>query len=227
MSNTPSRRSRLGYWASWPQSSIAQNHAPAFNSGGSLIGIEAVFTTVGEHGCRQERGTRSEIFRRRRTIMNLNIWQILVLALLQGVTELFPISSLGHTVILPGLLGWGDLVRNQQFLPLIVALHLGTSIALVVYFWRDCYQVGRSLVVSIKQGEIRTGTQEWVGWLIIIGCVPAGVLGVSLETPLKQLIATPLVATCFFVVNNSVLFLASSMRRPAPMPGVNPTTPTQ
>ncbi len=94
--------------------------------------------------------------------MNLNIWQILLLALLQGVTELFPISSLGHTVILPGLLGWGDLVRNQQFLPLVVALHLGTSIALVAYFWRDWYQVGRTLVVSIKQGEIRTGTQEWV-----------------------------------------------------------------
>jgi len=65
--------------------------------------------------------------------MNLNIWQILFLALLQGVTELFPISSLGHTVILPALLGWGDLVRNPNFLPLIVALHLGTSIALFIY----------------------------------------------------------------------------------------------
>ncbi len=147
--------------------------------------------------------------------MNLNIWQILILALLQGVTELFPISSLGHTVILPGLLGWGDLVRNQQFLPLIVALHLGTSIALVVYFWRDWYQVGRSVVVSIKQGEIRTGTQEWVGWLIIIGCIPAGLLGVSLETPLKQLFATPLVAASFLVVNGCILFVGEMLRRRA------------
>jgi undecaprenyl-diphosphatase len=147
--------------------------------------------------------------------MNLNLWQILVLALLQGVTELFPISSLGHTVILPGLLGWGDLVRNQQFLPLIVALHLGTSIALVVYFWRDWYQVGRTLVVSIKQGEIRTGTQEWVGWLIIIGCIPAGLLGVSLETTLKQLFATPLVAASFLVVNGCILFVGEVLRRRA------------
>ncbi|HEX4207359.1 MAG TPA: undecaprenyl-diphosphate phosphatase [Ktedonobacteraceae bacterium] len=145
--------------------------------------------------------------------MNLNIWQILVLALLQGVTELFPISSLGHTVILPGLLGWGDLVRNQQFLPLIVALHLGTSIALVVYFWRDWYQVGRSVVVSLKQGEIRRGTQEWVGWLIIIGCIPAGLLGVTLETPLKQLFATPLVAASFLVVNGCILFVGEVLRR--------------
>ncbi|HEX7734855.1 MAG TPA: undecaprenyl-diphosphate phosphatase, partial [Ktedonobacteraceae bacterium] len=147
--------------------------------------------------------------------MNLNIWQILVLALLQGVTELFPISSLGHTVILPGLLGWGDLVRNEQFLPLIVALHLGTSIALVLYFWRDWYQVGRTLVVSIKQGEIRTGTQEWVGWLIIIGCIPAGLLGVTLETPLKQLFASPVIAAAFLIVNGGILFVGELQRRRA------------
>ena len=159
--------------------------------------------------------------------MNLNIWQMLVLALLQGVTELFPISSLGHTVILPGLLGWGDLVRNQQFLPLVVALHLGTSIALVVYFWRDWYQVGRTLVVSVKQGEIRTGTQEWVSWLIIIGCIPAGLLGVSLETPLKQLFATPLVAASFLVVNGCILFVGEVLRRRAERQGVSAPTERQ
>ena len=69
--------------------------------------------------------------------MNLTIWQTIFLALLQGVTELFPISSLGHTVILPGLFGWGDLVRNNSFLPLIVALHLGTSVD------RSCYHCSR------------------------------------------------------------------------------------
>ena len=143
------------------------------------------------------------------------------------MTELFPVSSLGHTVILPGLLGWGDLVRNQQFLPLIVALHLGTSIALVASFWREWYEVGRTLVVSIKQGEIRTGTQEWVGWLIIIGCVPAGLLGVSLETPLKELFATPLVAAGFLVVYGSILLLGEVLRRRARTPAVNATTARQ
>lgn len=145
--------------------------------------------------------------------MNLNIWQIIFLALLQGVTELFPISSLGHTVIFPGLFGWGDLVRNNSFLPLIVALHLGTSIALVIYFWRDWFQVGRTLVKSIKEGEVRTGTEEWVSFLIIIGCVPAGLLGVFLETPLKLLFASPLIASIFLVVNGSLLFLGERMRR--------------
>ena len=147
--------------------------------------------------------------------MNLNIWQTIFLALLQGVTELFPISSLGHTVIFPGLFGWGDLERNEAFLPIIVALHLGTSIALVIYFWRDWFQVCRSLVKSVKEGEVKTGTEEWVSFLIIIGCIPAGLLGVFLEKPLKLLFATPLVASTFLVVNGSLLFLGEAMRRRA------------
>jgi undecaprenyl-diphosphatase len=147
--------------------------------------------------------------------MNLNIWQILVLALLQGVTELFPISSLGHTVILPGLLGWGDLVRNQQFLPLVVALHLGTSIALVVYFWRDWLQVMVAIFTSLKNAEIRKGSEEWIGWLIIIGCIPGAVLGVTLQGPLTQLFSSGVIAAAFLVVNGAVLFLGETLRRRA------------
>jgi len=144
--------------------------------------------------------------------VNLNIWQTIFLALLQGITELFPISSLGHTVILPGLFGWGNLVGNDSFLPLIVALHLGTSIALVIYFWRDWFQVCSSVVKSIKEGEVRTGTEEWVSFLIIIGCIPAGLLGVFLEKPLKLLFASPLIASTFLIVNGSLLFLGERMR---------------
>lgn len=147
--------------------------------------------------------------------MNLNVWQTFFLALLQGVTELFPISSLGHTVILPGLFGWGDLVRDKNFLPLIVALHLGTSIALVIYFWRDWFLVGQTLIKSVKEGEVRTGTEEWVSWLIIIGCIPAGLLGIFLKDPLEQLFASPLIAATFLVVNGSVLFLGEGLRRRA------------
>src|SRR5260370_15924698 len=223
MSNTPSLLSRSGCWVSLPRLSIAQQHA-LNKRRFRLIGI-ATFCSRSGHarGFREKSALQKRIARKRKN-MNLNIWQILVLALLQGVTELFPISSLGHTVILPGLLGWGDLVRNQQFLSLVVALHLGTSIALVVYFWRDWYQVGRTLVVSVKQGEIRTGTQEWVGWLIIIGCIPAGLLGVSLETPLKQLFAAPLVAASFLVVNGCLLFVGEVLRRRAERQGVSAPT---
>ena len=153
--------------------------------------------------------------------MNLTIWQTIFLALLQGVTELFPISSLGHTVILPGLFGWGNLVTDTGcggqscFLPLIVALHLGTSLALVLYFWRDWLQVGRTLLKSMQSGEVRLrpGTEEWVSWLILIGCIPAGLLGLFLETPLKQLFASPVIAAAFLVVNGSVLFAGERMIR--------------
>lgn len=147
--------------------------------------------------------------------LNIDIWKTLVLALLQGITELFPISSLGHTVIIPGLIGWGDLIHNQNFLPLIVALHLGTSIALVIYFWRDWLQVLLTLFNSIKEGEVKTGTEEWVSWLIIIGCVPAGILGVLLKSPLEKLFSSPLIAATFLVVNGSVLFAGEQLRRRA------------
>lgn len=153
--------------------------------------------------------------------MNLNIWQVIFLSLLQGVTELFPISSLGHTVILPGLFGWGDLINDTAcgghscFVPLIAALHLGTSIALVIYFWRDWFQVGRTVVKSVQTRSIRRGTEEWVSLLIIVGCIPAGLLGLLLEKPLKEIFASPLLASAFLVLNGSVLFFGEGMRRRA------------
>ncbi len=153
--------------------------------------------------------------------MNLNIWQIIFLAILQGVTELFPISSLGHSVIIPGLLGWGNIINNTScggqscFLPIIVSLHLGTSIALVIYFWRDWFQIVLTLAKNIKEGEVHTGTEEWVSWLIIIGIIPAGILGVLFETTFKQLFASPAIAAAFLVVNGSILFAGERMRRRA------------
>jgi undecaprenyl-diphosphatase len=151
--------------------------------------------------------------------MHLTLVQAIVLALLQGVTELFPISSLGHTVILPGLLGWGNLQTDTScggqscFLPFITSLHLGTSVALLIYFWRDWLQVGRTLVVSIRDGEVKKGDASWVSWLIIIGCIPAGLLGVFLETPLKRVFGSPLLAATFLIVNGSVLFAGEQLRR--------------
>lgn len=153
--------------------------------------------------------------------MNLNIWQALFLGLLQGVTEPFPVSSLGHTVIIPGLFGWGYLQSGTScagqscFLPFNTALHLGTSVALVIYFWRDWLRVILTLFNSIKKGEVRTGTDDWVSWLIIIGIIPAGLIGVALESTLKQLFNSPVIASAFLVVNGSILFAGERMRRRA------------
>lgn len=150
--------------------------------------------------------------------MNLTIWQTIFLALLQGITELFPISSLGHTVILPGLLGWASIQTDTAcggqscFLPLVTALHLGTSIALLIFFWREWLQVLQTLVKNVKEGEVRTGTEDWVSWLIIIGSIPAGLLGLFLQDYLKALFASPMLAAAFLVVNGSILFAAERWR---------------
>jgi undecaprenyl-diphosphatase len=151
--------------------------------------------------------------------MDLNFWQVIFLALLQGVTELFPISSLGHTVIIPGLLGWGNLVKNTAcsgencFLPIIVALHLGTALALLIYYWRVWLQVLKSLVSIAQKREIRKGTEDWVSWLIILGTVPAGLIGVVFQKKLEALFASPIIAATFLIINGSILFLGEAMRR--------------
>ena len=157
--------------------------------------------------------------------LHLNIWQTIALSLLQGLTELFPVSSLGHTVILPGLLPGLFGPSNVQtdtscggqscFLPIITSLHIGTSIALVIYFWRDWWQVILTLVKSIKEGEVHTGTNEWVSFLIIIGVIPAGLIGLILEKPLKSLFSSPVIAAAFLVVNGSILFAGERMRKRA------------
>lgn len=150
--------------------------------------------------------------------MNLNIWQAVILALLQGVTELFPISSLGHTVILPGLLPWFfpfNFSDNSSFLPFITALHLGTSTALVIFFWRDWLQVVVTIFNSIKRGNIKKNSEEWVSWLIIIGCIPAGIIGILLQKPLTKLFSSAVIAAAFLVVNGSLLFVGEALRRRA------------
>ncbi|QBD79946.1 undecaprenyl-diphosphate phosphatase [Ktedonosporobacter rubrisoli] len=153
--------------------------------------------------------------------MNVNILQVIFLALLQGVTELFPISSLGHTIFLPPLLGLGNIDAGTScggkscFLPLIVALHLGTSIALLLYFWRDWLQVGKTLLTIAQTRKLTPGTDEWVSWLILVGCVPAGIFGVLFQNKIKDLFESPILAAAFLIVNGSVLFLGEGMRRRA------------
>jgi undecaprenyl-diphosphatase len=156
--------------------------------------------------------------------MHITIWQAIFLALLQGVTELFPISSLGHTVIVPGLLPQffpADFATNTAcggkscFLPFVTALHLGTSVALVAYFWQDWVKVVKTIFNSIKRAEIRKDTEEWVGWLIIIGCIPGGIIGILLQDPLTKLFSSALIAAAFLVVNGSLLFVGEAMRKRA------------
>lgn len=145
--------------------------------------------------------------------------QAIVLGLLQGVTELFPVSSLGHSVILPKLLGWNDVVAAQSakesfFLAFLVGLHVATALALVAFYWRTWVQIVRGVVISLGTRRIETSTQR-LGWLLIVATIPAGLVGVVLEHPLRTLFALPLAAAGFLFVNGLVLATAEVFRRRA------------
>ena len=143
---------------------------------------------------------------------SLTFVQVVVLALLQGVAELFPISSLGHTVIVPPLFGWSIDEKANSFLPFVVALHLGTGIALVIYFWRDWVAVVVPMIRSIQSGHLSDAPEERLGWLLAVGTIPAAVIAVFLQTPIKDAFANPRIAASFLIVNGFILFLGERLR---------------
>ena len=144
--------------------------------------------------------------------------QVILLALLQGVTELFPVSSLGHTVILPGILGWTDTLHSPTFLPLLVMLHLGTAVALLTFFWRDWLLLlrggGRVLVAGRFGPEVDPHGHGRALALVVVGTIPAGLIGLLFQKSLERLFGSPLIAAAFLIVNGGVLLLAERLWRP-------------
>jgi undecaprenyl-diphosphatase len=141
----------------------------------------------------------------------MSLIQALFIAVVQGVTELFPVSSLGHAVVLPKLLGWDINQSAEGFLPFLVVLHLGTAAALLVYFWRDWIGILLAFI-GVGPGEERRA--QWhLLWMIIVATIPAAILGFALEKPLKVLFGAPTVAAFFLIVNGGVLFIAERLRR--------------
>ena len=141
----------------------------------------------------------------------MTLVQAVIIAILQGVTELFPVSSLGHAVVLPKLLGWSVDQSAPAFLPFLVVLHLGTATALLIYFWRDW--LGLLLAfVGVGSGEERRA--QWrLLWLIVLATIPAVILGFALEKWFRQLFGAPAAAAAFLVVNGGLLFLGERLRR--------------
>lgn len=163
---------------------------------------------------------------------DLSYAQAMTIGLIQGVTELFPVSSLGHSILVPAWIGggWEHLVTEQStkasekspYLAFIVATHCATAIALVIFYLKAWLRIVGGLLRSIRDRTIETPTQR-LAWLIVVATIPVGILGVSLEHPLRVLFAKPLAAAAFLTVNGLVLLGAEQLikrRRETPKPVV-------
>jgi len=147
----------------------------------------------------------------------ISYFQAIVLGLLQGFSELFPISSLGHSVILPRLFGWNIHQNDDYFVTFLVATHLATALVLLGFFWSDWVRIVKGLGRSLRERRIDPQDSGAVlGWLLIVGTIPAGVVGLLLEHPLRHLFASPASAAFFMMVNGVLLYGAERLRRRAP-----------
>jgi undecaprenyl-diphosphatase len=149
----------------------------------------------------------------------ISYFQAIVLGLLQGVAEPFPISSLGHAVVAPRLLGWDIHQNDDYFLTFLVATHLATAIVLFGIFLDDWRRIVSGLLRSLRDREIAPDdTDARLGWLLVVGTIPAGILGLLLEHPLRTLFASAASAAAFLIVNGVLLLAFERLRRRQPSP---------
>lgn len=144
----------------------------------------------------------------------LTYFQAILMGLLQGITELFPISSLGHSVILPSLLGWKINQTDPFFLTFLVATHFATALVLFLFFWKDWKQIILGIITSLKEREIsESNYYAKFGWLLVVGTIPAGILGLLFEDTFKKLFAWPEFTAIMLILNGIMLFGAELLRR--------------
>ena len=146
----------------------------------------------------------------------ISYFQSIVLGIIQGVTEPFPVSSLGHSVIVPKLLGWNLTMSNDKFVTFLVATHFATALVFLGIFWDDWVRIVKGLVRSIAQRRLPPGdTDARLGWLLVIGTVPAGLIGLALQHPLEKLFGNGQLVAAVLILNGLMLLYAEGHRRRA------------
>jgi len=140
--------------------------------------------------------------------------QALFMGLLQGASELFPVSSLGHAVIVPSLLHWSFKQSDPSFVPFLVLLHLGTATALLILYREQWVAIVRGFFTAALRGQIKNDSER-LAMLLLVGTIPAAVLGVFLESRIKSFFASPYVAAGFLVVNGLLMLGFEMLRRRA------------
>jgi undecaprenyl-diphosphatase len=136
------------------------------------------------------------------------------MGLLQGATELFPVSSLGHSVIIPSLLHWSFKQSDPSFVPFLVLLHLGTAGALLVIYRSEWVAIIRGFFTAAFRGQIQNDNER-LAMLLLVGTIPAAILGVFLETRIKSLFASPYEAAGFLIANGILMLAFEVLRRRA------------
>ena len=149
----------------------------------------------------------------------ITYFQAILLGLLQGFSELFPISSLGHSVILPQLLGWNIHQNDPYFITFLIATHLATAIVLFIFFFRDWMRIFAGMWRSLVDRQIAPDNHDAkLGWLLVVGTVPAGLLGLLFQDSLRTVFASAQSAAFFLMLNGVMLYGAERLRRRAPGP---------
>jgi undecaprenyl-diphosphatase len=150
----------------------------------------------------------------------ISYFQAVILGLTQGIAEPFPISSLGHGVVLPRLAGWHIHQNDKFFLTFLIATHLATAIVLLLFFLGDWIKIVKGLGRSLQMREVRAeDTYARLGWLLVAGTIPVGIIGLLLQEPLRKLFASPQTAAAFLIVNGVSLLVFERLRRRPPRPG--------
>ena len=152
-----------------------------------------------------------------------------MIGLLQGITELFPVSSLGHSVLVPSWLGWDTLVSGQAadesfYLAFLVGLHLATGVALLIYYRRDWSALAKGTLRTIRNRDL-SDPDGRLASLLVIGTIPVGLVGLIFEHSLRTLFAKPLAAAVFLTLNGVILLAVESLRRRAPSEGASRSVP--
>ena len=135
--------------------------------------------------------------------------QAILLAIVQGITELFPISSLAHAVLMPAVLGWKVDEGSESFLPFLVVMHLGTAVALLAYFWQDWFNFATA--VLFRKGPKAEGERR-IFWRVVVATIPAVIVGFLLEKLLRQAFGLPTLVAGVLIANGVMLFAAERMK---------------
>lgn len=144
----------------------------------------------------------------------LTYFQAIVFGMLQGITELFPISSLGHSVILPKLLHWNINQKDPFFVTFLVATHFATATVLFIFFYKDWSKIIRAFFTSLKEREIKiSDSYQKLAWLIIIGTIPAGLLGLLFEDFFKTFFSSPRLVAVFLILNGLMFILVEKLNK--------------